>query len=91
VALSGGVDSAVAALCLLRAGHEVEALHMTNWEDDAEYCSAARDFQDARAVCEELGIPLHRVNFARAYREQVFAHFLNGIRGRADPEPGHTL
>jgi tRNA-specific 2-thiouridylase len=76
IALSGGVDSAVAALCLLRAGHDVQGLHMTNWEDDDGYCTAAGDYQDARRICEDLEIPLHHVNFAREYREQVFACFL---------------
>ncbi len=76
VALSGGVDSAVAALSLLRQGLRVEGLHMTNWDDDDGYCSAAADYQDARRVCIELGIPLHRVNFSAEYRDQVFAHFL---------------
>ena len=75
IALSGGVDSAVAALLLRDAGHDVQCLHMTNWEDDG-YCDAARDFQDARRVCTLLGVPLHRVNFAREYREHVFVRFL---------------
>ena len=47
VGLSGGVDSAVSALLLLRQGHAVEGLHMTNWEEDEEgYCTAAQDFQE---------------------------------------------
>jgi tRNA-specific 2-thiouridylase len=57
--LSGGVDSAVAALLLQEAGADVQALHMTNWEDDDGYCSAAADLQDARSICQQLDIPLH--------------------------------
>ncbi len=86
VALSGGVDSAVAALLLRNAGYAVECLHMTNWEDDG-YCDAAAEFQDARRVAADLGVPLHRVNFAREYREQVFAHFLQEIRSGRTPNP----
>jgi tRNA-uridine 2-sulfurtransferase len=87
VALSGGVDSAVAALRLRAAGHEVQCLHMTNWEDDDGYCETARDFQDARRLCRSLDLPLHRVNFAREYREQVFAHFLAEHRRGRTPNP----
>lgn len=87
VGLSGGVDSAVAALLLLRAGYCVEALHMTNWEEDDAYCTAAADFQDARQVCAELGIPLHRVNFTQAYRDQVFADFLREYQAGRTPNP----
>ena len=71
--LSGGVDSAVAAALLQDAGADVQALHMTNWEDDDGYCTAADDLQDARQVCEHLDIPLHHINFSAQYRERVFA------------------
>ena len=62
--LSGGVDSAVAAVLLKEAGASVQALHMTNWEDDDGYCTAAQDLQDARQVCEQLDIRWHHVYFA---------------------------
>ncbi len=87
VALSGGVDSAVAAIALVRAGHEVAALHMTNWEDDDGYCTAAADLQDARTICADIGIPLHQVNFAAEYREQVFAEFLDEYSRGRTPNP----
>ena len=87
VALSGGVDSAVAALRLLQAGHDVQGLYMTNWEDDDGYCTAAQDYQDARTVCQELGIPLHHVNFAREYQRRVFANFLAEYRAGRTPNP----
>jgi tRNA-specific 2-thiouridylase len=85
--LSGGVDSAVAALLLRDAGADVHALHMTNWEDDDGYCSAAKDLQDARRICDQLGIPLHHVNFSRQYRERVFRHFLDEYRAGRTPNP----
>ncbi|MFW2404553.1 MAG: tRNA 2-thiouridine(34) synthase MnmA [Gammaproteobacteria bacterium] len=86
-AISGGVDSAVAALTLLRAGHRVEGLHMTNWEDDDGYCTAAKDLQDARSICADLEIPLHHVNFAAEYREQVFTDFLTEYESGRTPNP----
>lgn len=85
--LSGGVDSAVAALLLKDEGYDVHALHMTNWEDDDGYCTAAEDLQDARRVCEQIGIPLHHANFARQYRDQVFEYFLAEYRAGRTPNP----
>lgn len=85
--LSGGVDSAVAAILLQSEGADVHALHMTNWEDDDGYCTAADDLQDARVICEQLGITLHHVNFAREYRAQVFDNFLDEYRAGRTPNP----
>ena len=85
--MSGGVDSAVAALLLLRAGYDVHGLYMSNWEEDDDYCTSAQDFQDARATAAELGIPLHRVSFAEAYRRRVFDYFLTEYRAGRTPNP----
>jgi len=85
--LSGGVDSAVAAVLLQDAGAVVEALHMTNWEDDDGYCTAAEDLQDARRICGQLGIPLHHVNFAKQYHDRVFEYFLDEYRAGRTPNP----
>jgi tRNA-specific 2-thiouridylase len=87
VGLSGGVDSAVAALLLVRAGHAVQGLFMANWDDDDSYCTQADDFQDARAVAAQLGIPLHRVNFSAEYRARVFADFLHEYAAGRTPNP----
>jgi tRNA-specific 2-thiouridylase len=88
VALSGGVDSAVAALLLRRAGHDVHGLFMHNWEeDDQGYCTSASDFQDARRVALELGIPLHRVDLSSQYRERVFSEFLAASQAGLTPNP----
>jgi len=87
VGMSGGVDSAVAALLLRDAGYSVQGLFMSNWEDDDGYCTTASDFQDARRVCETLGIALHRVSFAEQYRERVFSHFLREYAAGRTPNP----
>ena len=85
--LSGGVDSAVAALLLLESGYEVHGLYMSNWEDQDSYCTDAQDYQDARAVARELGIVLHRVSFADDYRRLVFEEFLAEYRRGRTPNP----
>jgi tRNA-specific 2-thiouridylase len=87
VALSGGVDSAVAALRLVRGGCRVEGLHMTNWDDADPACTAREDLADARSVAADLGIPLHHVNFAPEYRDRVFAAFLQGHARGLTPNP----
>ncbi|HEY5636584.1 MAG TPA: tRNA 2-thiouridine(34) synthase MnmA [Burkholderiales bacterium] len=89
VGLSGGVDSAVAALLLKRAGHEVVGLFMKNWEDDDddEYCSTREDLIDAAAAADVIGIPLEAVNFAAEYRERVFASFLSEYAAGRTPNP----
>jgi tRNA-uridine 2-sulfurtransferase len=89
VGLSGGVDSAVAALLLKRAGHEVVGLFMKNWEDDDddEYCSTREDLIDAVSAAERIGIEIEAVNFAAEYRERVFASFLAEYRAGRTPNP----
>ncbi|AOU99647.1 tRNA 2-thiouridine(34) synthase MnmA [Acidihalobacter yilgarnensis] len=88
VGLSGGVDSAVAALRLIEQGHRVEGLFMKNWEDDDEgYCAAADDLAEAKRVAETLEIPLHKANFAREYWDRVFAYFLAEYRAGRTPNP----
>src|SRR6202789_2425563 len=87
VGMSGGVDSAVAALLLRDAGFSVQGLFMSNWEESDSYCTAAEDFQDARAVCDTLGIALHRVSFSAEYRERVFARFLREYAAGRTPNP----
>jgi tRNA-uridine 2-sulfurtransferase len=88
VGMSGGVDSAVAALLLRDAGYTVQGLFMSNWEDDDDgYCTTAADYQDARHTCEVLGIALHRASFAAQYRERVFSHFLSEYAAGRTPNP----
>ncbi|MBB5202909.1 tRNA-specific 2-thiouridylase [Inhella inkyongensis] len=89
VGLSGGVDSAVSAALLHRAGHEVVGIFMKNWEDDddSEYCSSNVDFVDAAAVAEVIGIEIEHVNFAAEYKDRVFASFLTEYQAGRTPNP----
>ena len=89
VGMSGGVDSAVAALLLKRAGHDVTGLFMKNWEDDDddEYCSTRQDLVDAAAAADVIGIDLEAVNFAAEYKDRVFADFLREYAAGRTPNP----
>jgi tRNA-specific 2-thiouridylase len=89
VGMSGGVDSSVAALLLKEQGWAVEGLFMKNWEEDdtSDYCSAAEDLKDAKAVAEQLEIPLHSINFSAEYWDGVFEHFLAEYKAGRTPNP----
>ena len=89
VGLSGGVDSAVAALLLKEQGHTVTGLFMKNWEDDDtdDNCSSRQDFIDAVAVADRVGIDIEAVNFAAEYKERVFNEFLREYQAGRTPNP----
>lgn len=87
--MSGGVDSSVAALLLKQQGYQVEGLFMKNWEEDDTdtYCNATQDVADARSVCDTIGIPLHTINFAAEYWDNVFNNFLSEYQAGRTPNP----
>ena len=89
VGLSGGVDSSVSAYLLKQQGYEVIGLFMKNWEDDddSEYCSSRQDFIDAASVADVIGIDIEAVNFAKEYKERVFADFLREYSAGRTPNP----
>jgi tRNA-specific 2-thiouridylase len=89
VGMSGGVDSAVAALLAKRAGHDVVGIFMKNWgEDDTdEYCSTREDLVDAAAAADTIGIDLEAVNFSAEYKDRVFAEFLREYAAGRTPNP----
>lgn len=87
--MSGGVDSSVAAWLLQQQNYDVEGLFMKNWEQDdtEQYCAAAQDLADAKTVCQILNIPLHTINFANQYWDNVFSIFLQEYRRGRTPNP----
>jgi tRNA-specific 2-thiouridylase len=89
VGMSGGVDSSVSALLLMQQGYQVEGLFMKNWDEDdgTDYCTAIDDLADAQAVCDKLGIHLHKANFAAEYWDNVFEHFLAEYKAGRTPNP----
>ncbi len=99
VGLSGGVDSAVAAYLLKKAGYEVVAAFMRNWDAMAngdylgnptindEQCPQEKDYQDAQKVAEKLGIPLFRVDFIKEYWDHVFSFFIEEYENGRTPNP----
>lgn len=99
VGMSGGVDSSVAAYLLKKQGYNVIGLFMRNWDaalnNDIEgnptfnetICPQEQDYNDAKKVCEELAIPLYRVDFIKEYWDNVFTYFLNELKLGRTPNP----
>ena len=99
IGMSGGVDSSVAAIELIKQGYEVIGLFMRNWDSftNGEYndapvssngiCPQEEDYNDALKVCEKLGIPLHRIDFVKEYWDYVFTYFLDELKKGRTPNP----
>jgi len=90
VAMSGGVDSSVAALLLQQQGYDIVGAYMKNWINEDEvigHCPWEQDITDARAVADHLGIEFRVVNLMRDYRERVVAYLLDGYARGLTPNP----
>jgi len=90
VAMSGGVDSSVAAALLLEQGHELVGAYMKNWTNEEGLpgdCPWEQDIIDARAVCEHLGIEFRILSLMDQYRDRVVDYLLNGYRNGITPNP----
>ena len=99
IGMSGGVDSSVAAILLKEQGYDVEGLFMRNWDAainndilgnptlNENICPQEQDYNDALKVCEEIGIPLHRIDFVKEYWDYVFTYFLDELKKGRTPNP----
>jgi tRNA-specific 2-thiouridylase len=91
VAMSGGVDSSVAAALLQQQGFEVEGIFMKNWSPETIQsltdCPWEQDLADAEAVCKVLNIPFRSVNFEREYKDKVVDYFLSEYSAGRTPNP----
>ncbi|OIR07235.1 tRNA-specific 2-thiouridylase MnmA [mine drainage metagenome] len=90
VAMSGGVDSSVAALVLKREGRDIAGAYMKNWINEDEIigdCPWEQDIRDARLVAEQIGIDFQVVNLMRDYREKVVEYLLDGYTRGLTPNP----
>ncbi len=89
VGMSGGVDSSVAALLLKEQGYDVIGVFMKNWEekDDDGLCTATEDYEDAKRVAQQIGIPCYTVNFEQEYWNRVFEYFLDEYKKGRTPNP----
>ena len=98
VGMSGGVDSSVSAILLQKQGYEVIGLFMRNWDSLADgeldgpttstgQCPQEADYDDAKAVCDKLGIPLYRKDFIKEYWDYVFTYFLDELKNGRTPNP----
>ena len=92
VAMSGGVDSSVAAALLAREGHDVVGLSMqlydqSNGEITFGSCCTLDDLYDARRVAAAIGIPHYIVNFERKFEDHVIADFVREYAAGRTPIP----
>jgi len=94
VAMSGGVDSSVAALILKNQGYEVIGVTMRLWSIDRDNvpqsnkgCCSIEDTDDAKSVCQILGIKHYVMNFEKPFQEHVVNYFIKEYESGRTPHP----
>ena len=91
VAMSGGVDSSVAAALLKKEGYDVRGFFMKNWSETKglKYsdCPWLADRQDAMRVAAHLDIPLTTLDFEKEYKDQVLHYFFAEYKAGRTPNP----
>jgi len=88
VAMSGGVDSSVAAAMMVDAGHDVSGVTMKLWGGESDNgCCAVSDTDDARRVAHRLGIEHHVFNFGEEFDRHVVEPYVAAHRAGETPNP----
>ena len=93
VAMSGGVDSSVAAALLVERGYDVVGMMMRLWSDEAlggaahNRCCTPGQMHDARRIADQLGIPFYVLDTKQVFREQVVQFFIDQHRAGFTPNP----
>ncbi|HOD63788.1 MAG TPA: tRNA 2-thiouridine(34) synthase MnmA [Smithellaceae bacterium] len=89
VAMSGGVDSSVAALLLKKEGYDVSGVTMCLGiaTDDSAKCCGASALDDAKRVCDRLQIPHYVFDYASQLEKKVIAHFISEYQKGRTPNP----
>ncbi len=94
VAMSGGVDSSVAALLLQRQGYDVVGVTMRLWTEErddlpplSKRCCSVEDIDDARRVCQIIGAPHYVQNFEREFQQHVVDYFVREYERGRTPHP----
>ena len=91
VALSGGVDSSVAAYLLKEQGHDLIGLFMKNWHDEnvtiSDECPWLEDSNDAMLVAEKLNIPFQTVDLSKEYKEKIIDYMFEEYSKGNTPNP----
>ncbi|NLW55718.1 MAG: tRNA 2-thiouridine(34) synthase MnmA [Firmicutes bacterium] len=92
VGMSGGVDSSVAAYLLQKEGYEVIGITMQIWPEDAPPdetggCCGLTAVDDARHVCQLLGIPHYTINFREEFQRHVIDYFIAEYQAGRTPNP----
>jgi tRNA-specific 2-thiouridylase len=89
VGMSGGVDSSVTAALLKEQGYEVVGVYMKNWSQDLPgmICPWKEDYQDAKRVAVQLGIPFKMYDFQKEYRAKVVDYMTREYQAGRTPNP----
>lgn len=99
VAMSGGVDSSVAAYLLASEGYDLIGIHMKFYSETEELdsnkhlvkednkCCSIESSEDVRNICNRLGIPFYVLNFREEFKENIVEYFVSSLKKGITPNP----